>query len=131
QAAYDSAATQAKTAAGNIGGDQPIEALGEGIRSALQTKLDSVKANESALWKAVDPNGNLMTVATPVKQAVQSIYGDMSPETALSLSPIERNLADVVSNYGQVLPFQRLIGLRSAVSQAMRDAHSPLQPNNM
>ena len=131
QAAYDNAATQAKSAAENIGGDQPIETLGENVRSSLQNNLDALKSRESALWKAVDPNGTLMTVATPVKNAVQSIYGNMSPETQLSLSPIERNIANVVSDYGQILPFQRLIGLRSAVSQAMRDVKSPLQPNNM
>jgi hypothetical protein len=124
----EAAQNTARTAAQGIGGGAP-DVLGEQARTALQTQLDTMKAREGQLWKAVDPEGNLQTVASPIKQAAARIYGDIGPEGKLGMAPIENQIANVISDYGQVLPFQRLITLRSAVSQAMRDARSPLSPN--
>ena len=127
---HDRAAQAARSAAEGIGGTSAPETSGEAVRASLQGNLDNVKQQENALWSAVDPEKNMMTIATPIKKAWQSIYGELSPEKATSLSPAERALADIVPGYGQTLPLQRLIDLRSTVSQAMRDARSPLQPNS-
>lgn len=124
----DAAANTARSATEGLGGGQP-EVLGEQARSAIQGRLDDVRAQERSLWKAVDPEGNLQTVASPIKQAVQNVYGSMGPESKLGLAPIEGQIADVVSGYGQTLPLQRLIDLRSTISKGMRDVRSPLTPN--
>ncbi|WP_155773389.1 hypothetical protein [Rhizobium leguminosarum] len=124
----EAAANRARTATEGLGGGDPA-VLGEQARTALQNQLEDVRARERSLWKAVDPDGNMQTVSSPIKQAVGRIYSDMGPESRLGMAPIEAQIANVVSEYGQVLPFQRLIDLRSAVSQAMRDARSPLAPN--
>jgi hypothetical protein len=124
----EAAQNTARTAAQGIGGGQP-EVLGEQARTAIQNQLDAVKTRERSLWSAVDPEGNLQTVSSPLKQAAARIYGDAGPEAKLGMAPIENQIAGVISDYGQTLPFQRLINLRSAISQAMRDANSPLQPN--
>lgn len=128
QALHDTAAENARGATSGLGGGDAA-ALGEQARTALQNRLDDVRAQERTLWNAVDPENNLQTVSSPIKQAVSRIYGDMGPETKLGMAPIESQIANVVSQYGQTLPFQRLIDLRSAVSQAMRDVRSPLSPN--
>jgi hypothetical protein len=128
QALHDSAQQTAQSAASGLGGGDAAT-LGEQARAALQTRLDDVREQERGLWNAVDPEKNLQTVSSPIKQAVSQIYGNMGPESKLGMAPIESQIASVVSDYGQTLPFQRLIDLRSAVSQAMRDARSPLQPN--
>lgn len=128
QALHDTAAESARGAASSLGGGDAAT-LGEQARTALQNRLDDVRAQERTLWNAVDPENNLQTVSSPIKQAVSRIYGDMGPETKLGMAPIESQIANVVSQYGQTLPFQRLIDLRSAVSQAMRDVRSPLSPN--
>lgn len=128
QALHDTAAESARGAASGLGGGDAA-ALGEQARTALQNRLDDVRAQERTLWNAVDPENNLQTVSSPIKHAVSRIYGDMGPETKLGMAPIESQIANVVSQYGQTLPFQRLIDLRSAVSQAMRDVRSPLLPN--
>lgn len=124
----EGASNNARTAAEGLGGGNPAE-LGEQARTALHDRLEAVRDKERSLWKAVDPEGNLQTVSSPIKKAVTRIYGDMGPESKLGMAGIETQIANVVSDYGQILPFQRLIDLRSAVSQAMRDARSPLQPN--
>lgn len=124
----DAAATTARTAAEGLGGGQP-EVLGEQARNAVQARLDALKTQERALWSAVDPDGKLMAVASPIKQATQRLYGDIGPETEIGMAPVEKSIAGVINDYGAVLPFQRLINLRSAISQAMRDVRSPLQAN--
>lgn len=129
QAAHDVAAQSATQAAEGIGGNQPIDVSGEQTRAALQGKLDDLKSSESALWKAVDPDRNMITVASPVKQAYQSTYGNLTPEASIGLAPVEKQIGDIVSGYGQTLPLQNLVDLRSAVSQGMRDVRSPLQAN--
>lgn len=124
----EAATNTARTAAQGIGGGAP-EVLGEQARTALQNQLDTMKARERTLWNAVDPEGNLQTITSPLKQAADRIYGSAGPEAKLGMAPIESQIANVISDYGQILPFQRLIDLRSAISQGMRDVRSPLQPN--
>lgn len=128
QALHEAAETQARNAASGVGGGDAAT-LGEQARSAIQNQLDDMRTQERSLWKAVDPEGNLITVASPIKQAATRIYSDLGPEGELGLAPIEKNIAGVIEGYGQTLPLQRLINLRSAVSQAMRDVRSPLQAN--
>lgn len=128
-ALHDQAQTAAQTKAEGLGGGDAA-VLGEQARTAIQTRLDSVKERLRSLWKAVDPDGTLHTVTAPIKSAVENIYGKMGPEAQINMEPVEAKLADVINGYGSTLPFQRLIDLRSAVSKAMRDVRSPLnQPN--
>lgn len=131
QAAHDAAATSARSATEGIGGGQPTEVLGEQARTALQNSLDVAKTNERSLWKAVDPEGTLQTVSAPIVQSFKDIYGNLTPERAASLSPTENIVSSLVSNYGDTLPLQRLTDLRSVISQGMREAKSPLQPNDL
>lgn len=129
QVAHDAAATNARSATEGIGGSQAPDVLGEQARSAIQNSLDTAKANEGALWRAVDPDKTMSVTAAPVKQTFQSIYGAMTPEASIGLAPVEKQIGDIVSGYGQTLPLQNLVDLRSAVSTAMRDVRSPLQFN--
>lgn len=129
QAAHDAAATTARSATEGVGGGQPADVYGAQTQTALQSKLDDIKSNETALWKSVDPDRSMITVASPVKQVFKNVYGDLTPEASIGLAPVEKQISDVVAGYGQTLPLQNLVDLRSAVSSAMRDMKSPLQPN--
>lgn len=131
QNAYDQAQQSAASAANRIGSSIPPEAAGEQLRSALQAQLDAAKTNERQLWKAVDPNGTMTVLASPLKRAVQSIYGDMGPAAQLSVTPAEKGLAAVIDGYGATIPFNELTDVRSQISQTMRDAKSPLAPNDV
>lgn len=128
-AAHDAAATTARSATEGVGGGQGADVLGEQTRTALQGRLDDLKTQEGALWKSVDPERSMITVASPVKQAFQGVYGNLTPEASIGLAPVEKQIGEIVSGYGQTLPLQNLVDLRSAVSSAMRDMKSPLQPN--
>lgn len=131
QAAFDTAAQQARTAAQGLGPEQTAAAGGEQLRQALQARLDAAKAQEQSMWKAVDPNGTLNVVTAPLKQAAAELYGGLGPEKSLTLTPIEGQFAGIIGDYGPTLPFSRLTDLRSSISAAMREAKSPLNPNDV
>lgn len=130
QSAQDAAATSARSAAEGLGANQPADVLGENLRGPIQNSLDAAKTSERALWKAVDPDESLQTVATPIKSAYADVYGGLGPESSIGMTPVEKQIGDVIQGYGDTLPLQRAVALRSAVSKAMRDANSPLQPNS-
>jgi hypothetical protein len=130
QSALDTALQNARTAAEGVDGTQSQAELGTRLRDALQARLDEGKAQIRALWRAVDPNGTLNVVTAPLKQAVASIYGLATPEQALTMTPRENQLASIIADYQETLPFARLTQLRSAISAAMREAKGPLQPND-
>jgi hypothetical protein len=130
QSALDTALQNARTAAEGVDGTQSQAELGTRLRDALQARLDEGKAQIRALWRAVDPNGTLNVVTAPLKQAVASIYGQATPEQALTMTPRENQLASIIADYQETLPFARLTQLRSAISAAMREAKGPLQPND-
>ncbi|MGN6102999.1 MAG: hypothetical protein ACTHOR_17815 [Devosia sp.] len=131
QGALDTAIQNARTAAEGIGGTQSQAELGTQLRDALQARLDAAKAQERSLWSAVDPTGTFNVVTAPLKQAVASIYGQATPEQALTMTPRENQLASIIADYQATLPFARLTELRSAISAAMREAKGPLQPNDV
>jgi len=131
QAAHDAAATSARSVTEGLGGGQPADVLGEQVRAPLQNSLDAAKASEKALWKAVDPDETLQTVAAPIKSAYADVYGKLGPEGSIGLTPVEKQLGDVIQSYGDSLPLQRAVALRSVISKAMRDANSPLLPNSV
>jgi len=131
QAIQDQAATSARSATEGLGGGQAADALGEQTRTALQNSLDAAKANERSLWKSVDPDGTMQVAASPLKSAYADVYGNLGPESSIGMTPVEKQLGDVIQGYGEALPLQRMIDLRSAISGAMRDANSSLQPNSI
>ncbi|RUV07922.1 hypothetical protein EOA79_02205, partial [Mesorhizobium sp. M1A.F.Ca.IN.020.03.2.1] len=131
QAAQDAAATSARSATEGLGGAQPTDVLGENLRTPVQNSVDAAKASERALWKAVDPDETLQTVAAPIKTAYADVYGNLGPEGSIGLTPVEKQLGDVIQGYGDALPLQRAVALRSVISKAMRDANSPLQANSI
>lgn len=131
QQAVDAATQNVNTATDALGVPVSAAASGDQARTALQSQLDAAKARENSLWQAVDPTNTLQSVTSPIKQTVQSVYNDISPEKATTITPAETGLANVVNSYGSTIPFSRLTDLRGVVSQAMRAAKSPLQPNDL
>jgi len=114
-----------------LGGTQGPAAIGEQARTALQSSLDAGKTALQSIWKAVNADGTLQVVTSPLKRAAQSVYGDMGPAARVGLTGPENELASVINGYGSVIPFNELTDLRSQISQAMRNAKSPLQPNDV
>lgn len=120
-----------RAALSGIGGDEGAPVIGEQVRAALQAQLDAQKAAEGQIWDTVDPDGTLNVVTAPLTRTSQTLYAGMGPEVASTLSPAEKTISGIIGDYGPTLPFRRLRGLRDAISAAMGEAKSPLQPNDV
>lgn len=75
-----SASDHAAQAIDAMGGDslENRSAYGEALRGNLDSINAGQKAKESALWKAIDPDGKLPVDPTPIKNGFDDIYGGMS-----------------------------------------------------
>lgn len=125
--AVESATDAAKRAAEGIGAAVNPEAIGGQMRGAVEASLKSMKEREKALWGAVP--SDVTVVSSPLKQTAARVYGGLTPEEASKLSPIESDVQGFIGGYGDTLPFDRLNGLRKIVNQGMKEARSPLAPN--
>lgn len=125
--AVESATDAAKRAAEGIGAAVNPEAIGGQMRGAVEASLAAFKERERALWGAVPKD--VSVVSSPLKSAADRVYGTMAPEVASTLTPIERDVQGFIGGYGDTLPFDRLNGLRQIVNQGMKEARSPLAPN--
>jgi hypothetical protein len=111
-------------------GDRSATDIGEQARGAIAGRLKNMSKEASVLWDSIDPDRTLIVAANPLVTSSAKIYGAMSPEEALSLSPSEKNIADIIGGYGDTIPFHRFKDLRSEITRAMREARSFANPND-
>lgn len=131
EAAQTAATSTARNEASPIAAAPAPEAIGAQIQSPMQGLADAAKARTAALYKAVDPDGTLQGVSAPLKRVQNAVYGNLGPAALIGVTPAERAITGVIADYGPVIPFSELMDVRSQISQAMRDAKSPLQPNDL
>jgi hypothetical protein len=117
----DTASANAKAATGLLGEPATPEERGSALRGALQSAENATRKNESALWKAVDPDGTLAVNMAAARDAVSNVYGNLTQAAASGVKPVERQIANLIGNYREVEPFAEFTGLRSRVSTAMRE----------
>lgn len=111
------AQAQAQTEA--LGGSGNPGDHGDAIRAALQDAETAARAKEGSLWRAVDPDRNLMLSAQPTADAAAEIAGGMSP-SAKPMEGEESAIFNVAQNYGPQTPLADIADLRSRTSAAMR-----------
>lgn len=119
QAIVDRLSTQARQAADAIP-SPGAEDVGEAMRTALAARNATLKAQERALWNAVDPDGSLTLDVSPLRIAARGVEGRVST-SAKPIAGEERAIIDAINSYGDVLPFRELTDLRSRISTAMRE----------
>jgi hypothetical protein len=120
QATVDRAETQAQTARDQIPSGRP-EDVGANLRAPAQEARNAAKERENALWKAVDPNGELAVSMGPLQSTAKAVYGDMTKAGEAGLSPAEKTLNGVIAGFKPVESFKELTDLRSLVSSKMRE----------
>lgn len=126
---YDRAEQAAKGAYEGLG-DQAAGDVGEAARQAIAARFKEMNGEASALWESIDPDKTLNVVTEPLVNETAKIYGRMSPEEMLSLSPDEKAIAGIIGSYGELLPFSNFKDLRSEITRAMRKAKSFADPND-
>jgi hypothetical protein len=104
---------QAKTTA--MGGAQTPDAYGETLRSGLVSANNAAKGRVSALYQAVDPEGNLTANVGPTRDAAKAIAGEMRPTTAPMSGP-EAHVFEVAQAMPATAPARDLMDLGQQVS---------------
>lgn len=108
-----------RTISGLGGGGTP-EGYGAQFRDLAQSARDAAKANERALWKAVDPSNNMIMPGSSIAGTAREIESRLS-NSARPLSGEERAIFDAAQRYGHNTQFRDVTDLRSRVSAAMRE----------
>lgn len=109
-------------------GDSPAAEIGARAREAVVSRLSELNSETNALWKSIPKDA--LVVTPPIMRTTARIYGAMSPEERLSLTPSEASIAGIIGTYEPTIPFDRFIALRSEISRAMRQAKNPIEPND-
>lgn len=117
--AVTGATNAAREAAGRLGGEGTPEGYGTGIRQNIMDARGVAKERERALWRAVDPNGDLNLHGTGTREAARSIVKGLE-KSAAPLAGEERAAIATALRYPDVVPFREMTALRSRVSDAMR-----------
>ena len=117
-AAVDNLTSRASDLASGLGPTMTPEDRGLAIRNGLETVRQQVKAARSSLYRAVDPDGTLNAVATPIRQAGTQISSGIG-QYAMPPSPVESGILNDAKNLPDVVPFRDLMDFNSRITTAM------------
>ncbi len=102
------------------GGRMTPEEMGALQRDQLEAAKAATKKRESALWKAIDPEGKITINARPVGQEAGRILSEI-PKTAKPPEGEEAAVFGLARLAGTAQPFQDFTALRGRLLQAIRD----------
>jgi hypothetical protein len=110
---------RAQDAAQGMGPGIVPEMAGTTMREALESARASAKAQERALWQAVDPDSTMTLGTQNVRQGASQIARNM-PASAKPMAGEEAAIFGVVRGYGDTVPFSELSALQSRLKAEMR-----------
>jgi hypothetical protein len=113
----------AQQAMEQAGGTLSPDLYGALMRDQLEAAKSSAKADESRLWQAIDPEGELTIDATPVKQAATQIRSEI-PKTAKPPEGEENAVLGFAQMGGTAMPFSDFAALRGRLLGAIREERS-------
>lgn len=96
------------------------EASGDALRSAYEGARSNTKADERALWDAVDPDKTLALAPEQTTAAAAKIQAEI-PASAKPPAGEEAAVYGVLNQYGDVVPFSELTAVQSRLKGAMRE----------
>lgn len=115
-----SARSSAEAAAERFRPSDDADGLGRTLRGGMSDTEEAVRAKESALWDAVDPDGTLVVTTGGLKRAWADHYGKMTKSARAGMSAEETTLADLVEGFGNSESFRELKDFGSQAKAAMR-----------
>ena len=108
----------------------PAEQIGAAYREAQQEATDAANKVRKAVYYAVDPDGTLTTVVTPLKDAKDAIRADIDPHVGVDPTGAEAKLWGDIDRMPDVVPFKSLQKLDGRVTAAMTDARRNPNPED-
>lgn len=122
--AIQAATGTAQDAASSIGGTGNPETYGAIARQSVRDAEAAEKARFKGLFDAVDPDGNMVGNVAPVKQARQTILGEI-PSTAKPMSGEEAAIFDTVGGMNDLSSYRDIQALRSRIAAEVRQQQLP------
>jgi hypothetical protein len=118
-AAHQRLQDHAAQLAGTIGDTVPAEQIGSQLRTALEDVRGQEKKAVSKLYQAVDPDGTMTMVATPLRQGAEGIASRVDPYGS-PMSGDEQRIFGKTTQLPDVMPFKSIMELDKDVTDAMR-----------
>jgi hypothetical protein len=118
QDASGSAEQRARDAAAGLGDRANAEDLGSTLRSAMEEVRAGVKQAHNDLYSAVDPDGTLALVATPVRDRATQIGAQLRADGS-EFDPAEAGLFRRAASLPDVIPYRMLHTLDKDITAAM------------
>lgn len=118
-AAIANLTSRAQDLASGLGPTMTPEDRGAAIRNGIETVRGEAKAAKNALYRAVDPDGDLNAVATPIRETGSAILSGIGPLAAAPRDE-EASILSTASSLPDVMPFRDLMDFDQRVTTAMK-----------
>lgn len=106
-------------AAGLGGGEGSDQAQGQRMREALEALRKPIKEALGRLYKAADPDGTMALQAGTIRDEARAVMKEVDPRFGGEWGPEEVQIK-AAANLPDVVLFQDLLGLKSALSNKLR-----------
>jgi len=97
------------------------EALGTALRDVVQGHADKARAARSALYRAIDPDGNLTVATGGARDTAKNLAASVDPAVTIE-SAHAKPVIGMVAGLGELTPFSKLMDLDATITAQMRAA---------
>jgi hypothetical protein len=118
-AAHQRLQDHATNLAGAMGDTVPAEQIGSQLRAAVEDVRGQEKKAVSKLYQAVDPDGTMTMVSTPLREGAENIASKVDPYGS-PMSGDEQRIFNKTTQLPDVMPFKSIMELDKDVTDAMR-----------
>lgn len=110
----------ARQAAEALGVQQPPEATGSAMRNFLDAAKREMRDWRTRLYEAVDPQGRIQVVSSPIRETAQRIIADQDP-LAEPITGKIKGIYDDATKLGDNTPFRSLVAFDKRINAAMSE----------
>lgn len=110
----------AQAAATNLGVQQPPEATGSTMRNLLDAAKREMRDWRTRLYEAVDPQGRIQVVSSPIRETAQRVIADYDPLAEPMTGKI-KGIYDDATKLGDNTPFRSLVAFDKRINAAMSE----------
>lgn len=110
----------AQAAAANLGVQQPPEATGSTMRNLLDAAKREMRDWRTRLYEAVDPQGRIQVVSSPIRETAQRVIADYDPLAEPMTGKI-KGIYDDATKLGDNTPFKSLVAFDKRINAAMSE----------
>jgi hypothetical protein len=119
QHAVDQATDRAKQIAARLGPKADPELVGATISRVQEAVRAEARKAKAALYRAVDPDGSLNIVASPVRTAAEALNAEHDPHWDAPRSPDVARVIDKAAKLPDVIEFSKLGKLEDDVTKSL------------